>query len=68
MTRAMIPRKKWSDAQVKTPPGPGFQTFGKHTHPAIDSTLYQEQIDLIASLDTAPLAPAGLVFVDLKTK
>ena len=48
--------KKWIDAQVNTTRELGFNTFGKHTHPAIDPELYQEQIYYIASLDTAPLA------------
>lgn len=48
--------RKWINAQVKTTRELGFNTFGKHTHPAIDPKLYQEQIYYIASLDTAPLA------------
>ncbi len=48
--------KKWIDAQVKTARQLGFNTFGKHTHPAIDPRLYRQQIYYIASLNTAPLA------------
>ncbi|WP_168565813.1 glycoside hydrolase 5 family protein [Crateriforma spongiae] len=48
--------KKWINAQVEVSQSLGFNTFGKHTHPAIDPRLYQQQIYYIASLDTAPLA------------
>ncbi|QDV63982.1 glycoside hydrolase 5 family protein [Crateriforma conspicua] len=48
--------QKWINAQVEVSQCLGFNTFGKHTHPAIDPRLYQQQIYYIASLDTAPLA------------
>jgi hypothetical protein len=48
--------EKWIDAQIETTRELGFNTFGKHTHPAIDPKLYQEKIYYIASLNTAPLA------------
>ena len=48
--------KKWIDAQVRTSHDLGFNTFGKHTHPAIDPALYQGKIYYVASLNTAPLA------------
>lgn len=48
--------RKWIDGQIRTTRGLGFNTFGKHTHPAIAPKLYQENIYYIASLDTAPLA------------
>jgi hypothetical protein len=48
--------KKWIDVQVNTARELGFNTFGKHTHPAIAPKLYQNQIYYIASLNTAPLA------------
>ncbi|MFK7817753.1 MAG: hypothetical protein AB8G99_03460 [Planctomycetaceae bacterium] len=47
---------KWINRQVEITKDLGFNTFGKHVHPAIDPKLYQEQVYYIASLETAPLA------------
>lgn len=48
--------KKWIDRQVEICKELKFNTFGKHTHPAISADLYKNQIYYIASLETAPLA------------
>lgn len=47
---------KWIDRQVATCHKLGFNSFGKHTHSAIDAKLYQDDVYYIASLETAPLA------------
>lgn len=46
---------KWIDAQVEVAKSLGFNTFAKHTHPAIPTRLYQDQVYYVASLETAPL-------------
>ena len=46
---------KWIDRQVEVCRDLGFNTFGKHVHPSIDSRLYKDQIYYIASLENAPL-------------
>ena len=48
--------KRWIDRQVEHCRDLGFNTFAKHTHPAIDSSLYRDHIYYIVSLETAPLA------------
>ena len=48
--------KKWIDQQVKTYRDLHFNTFGRHTHPSIDTKLYEDQVYYITSLQTGPLA------------
>ena len=48
--------QRWIDRQVEICQDLQFNTFGKHTHPAISPRLYRDQIYYIASLETAPLA------------
>jgi hypothetical protein len=45
----------WINNLVEVCKSLGFNTFAKHTHPAIPSQLYQDQIYYVASLETAPL-------------
>lgn len=47
---------KWIDRQVEIVEGLHFNTFGVHTHPAIDPALYRDQVYHLARLNTAPLA------------
>ena len=48
--------KRWIKQQVEHCRDLNFNTFAKHTHPAVDPKLYQDQIYYIVSLETAPLA------------
>jgi hypothetical protein len=47
---------RWIDRQIEICGDLHFNTFGKHTHPTIDPTLYNDRMYYIASLETAPLA------------
>ena len=48
--------KKWIDAQVAVCDDLHINTFAKHTHEAIDPSLYADQIYYVISLETASLA------------
>ena len=48
--------KKWIDQQVITYRDLYFNTFGRHTHPSIDTKLYENEVYYITSLQTGPLA------------
>ena len=48
--------QKWIDRQVEICRELQFNTFGKHTHPAVSPKLYRDQIYYVVSLETAPLA------------
>lgn len=48
--------RKWIDQQVKVAKELHFNTFARHTHPAIDTALFSDQIYYVASLQTGPLA------------
>ncbi len=48
--------KKWIDQQVKTSRDLRFNTFGRHTHPSIDTKLYEDQMYYVVSTQTGPLA------------
>jgi len=47
--------RKWIHAQVERANELGFNTFAKHTHPSIPSSLYSDRVFYVASLETAPL-------------
>lgn len=47
---------KWIDRQVEICGDLHFNTFAKHTHPSISSSLYQDKVYYLASFETAPLA------------
>jgi hypothetical protein len=48
--------EKWINRQVEICEDLHFNTFGKHTHPSIDPSLYQDKIYYLVSLETAPVA------------
>ncbi|TWT81503.1 hypothetical protein CA13_29560 [Planctomycetes bacterium CA13] len=48
--------EKWINRQVEICRDLRFNTFGKHTHPSISPSLYQDKVYYLASLETAPLA------------
>ena len=48
--------KRWIDRQAQVCQRLGFNTFAKHTHRAIPSSLYRDQIYYVASFNTAPLS------------
>lgn len=47
--------RRWIDSQIVVCRELGFNTFAKHTHPAIPHHLYREKMFYMASLETAPL-------------
>ena len=52
--------RQWINRQVEICRDLHFNTFGKHIHPSIDATLYDDQIYYIASLGTAPSGLSGI--------
>ncbi|MDZ8119087.1 hypothetical protein [Pontiella agarivorans] len=48
--------KKWIDQQLVMTRDLNFNTWGRHTHPEIKPSLYEDQIYYLASLQTGPLA------------
>jgi len=50
--------RKWIDRQVEICEDLHFNTFGKHTHPTISASLYDDKVYYVLSLETAP-SPGG---------
>lgn len=48
--------KKWISRQVDICRDLNFNTWGRHTHPEIDPSLYSNQVFYIVSMQSAPLA------------
>lgn len=48
--------RKWINRQVEICRDLNFNTWGRHTHPAIDPKLYMDQVYFIVSMQSAPLA------------
>jgi hypothetical protein len=48
--------RQWMERQLSVCADLNFNTLGKHTHPTIDSALYQDRIYYVVSLETSPLA------------
>lgn len=48
--------KKWIDQQLETTKDLNFNTWGRHTHPDIKGSLYNNEIYYLAALQTGPLA------------
>lgn len=48
--------QRWMDGVIALAREHGFNTLGKHTHPAIPPALYEDKMYYIASMETAPIA------------